>query len=93
MSSSLTPAQRALLSARSANRDMVFKLGVVALAMFGFGYAMVPMYRAICEALGVNVLSLAEREVPGMASKAKPNTQVYTSRLITIEFDANARGP
>jgi cytochrome c oxidase assembly protein subunit 11 len=93
MSSSLTPAQRALLSARSANRDMVFKLGVVALAMFGFGYAMVPMYRAICEALGVNVLSLAEREVPGMASKAKPNTQVDTSRLITIEFDANARGP
>ncbi len=93
MTSSTTPAQRALLSARSANRDMVFKLGVVALAMFGFGYAMVPMYRAICEALGVNVLSLAEREVPGMASKAKPNTQVDTSRLITIEFDANARGP
>jgi cytochrome c oxidase assembly protein subunit 11 len=93
MTSPTTPAQRALLSARSANRDMVFKLGVVALAMFGFGYAMVPMYRAICEALGVNVLSLAEREVPGMASKAKPNTQVDTSRLITIEFDANARGP
>jgi len=93
MSSLPTPAQRALLSARSANRDMVFKLGVVALAMFGFGYAMVPMYRAICEALGVNVLSLAEREVPGMSSKAKPNTQVDTSRLITIEFDANARGP
>ena len=93
MSSPVTPAQRALLSARSANRDMVFKLGVVALAMFGFGYAMVPMYRAICEALGVNVLSLAEREVPGMSSKAKPNTQVDTSRLITIEFDANARGP
>ena len=28
-----------------------------------------------------------------MASKAKPNTQVDASRQITIEFDANARGP
>ena len=31
------------------------------LLMFGFGYALVPMYRAICEALGINVLSLAEQ--------------------------------
>jgi cytochrome c oxidase assembly protein subunit 11 len=30
--------------------------------------------------------------VPG-TSTAKPNTQVDTSRTITVEFDANARGP
>lgn len=84
---------RVLALSRAANRDMVFKLAVVALLMFGFGYAMVPMYRAICEALGVNVLSLAEREVPGMSSKAQPNTQVDLSRTVSIEFDANARGP
>jgi hypothetical protein len=29
--------------------------------MFGFGYALVPMYRTICDALGINVLSLSER--------------------------------
>lgn len=75
------------------SRDLLFKLMVVAVMMFGFGYAMVPMYRAICEALGVNVLSLAEKNVPGMSSTAKPNSQVDSTRLITIEFDANARGP
>lgn len=77
----------------ASNRQMVVKLLVIAVAMFGFGYAMVPMYRAICEALGINVLSLVEREVPGVTSKARPNTQVDTSRTVVIEFDANARGP
>jgi len=27
----------------------------VALGMFGFGYALVPMYKAICEITGVNI--------------------------------------
>ncbi len=72
---------------RHANRQLLFKLAVVSLLMFGFGYALVPMYRAICEALGINVLSLAERK-----EQAK-NTQVDTSRTILVEFDANARGP
>lgn len=75
------------------SRDLLFKLLVIVVIMFGFGYAMVPMYRVICEALGVNVLSLAEQQTAGAYSKIKPNTQIDTSRLITIEFDANARGP
>ena len=74
------------------NGQMVIKLIVIVGVMFGFGYAMVPMYKHICAALGINVLSVAEREVPGTASRARPNTQVDTSRTITIEFDANARG-
>jgi cytochrome c oxidase assembly protein subunit 11 len=76
---------------RRDNLRMVGKLVVVAGLMFGFGYALVPMYRAICTALGVNVLSLSERAVPG-ASKAGHNTQIDRSRTITVEFDANARG-
>jgi len=75
------------------NRRMVGKLLVVAALMFGFGYALVPMYEAICTALGINVLSLAERQVPGMPTGRAGNTQVDTSRRITVEFDANARGP
>lgn len=80
-------------SIQGHSRDLLFKLLVIVVVMFGFGYAMVPMYRAICDALGVNVLSLTEQKTPGPYSKAKPNTQVDTSRLITVEFDANARGP
>lgn len=93
----MTPGDKHTANAKGRvqlqSRDLLFKLMVVAVMMFGFGYAMVPMYRAICEALGVNVLSLAEKNVPGMSSNAKPNTQVDNTRLITVEFDANARGP
>ncbi len=82
----------ALLRLRQANLNMVGKLTVVTAVMFGFGYAMVPMYKHICEALGINVLSLTEQQVPGAAGRAR-NTQVDLSRTITVEFDANARGP
>jgi len=77
------------------NRRMLGKLLVVTLLMFGFGYALVPMYRAICEALGVNVLSLAEQRRSDVAAGrgSADNTQVDLSRTITVEFDANARGP
>lgn len=78
------------------NRRMLGKLLVVAALMFGFGYALVPMYRAICEALGINVLSLAEQRVATgswTGRKAASNSQVDTTRTITVEFDANARGP
>jgi cytochrome c oxidase assembly protein subunit 11 len=78
--------------ARSENRKMVRKLAVVAAGMFLFGYALVPIYKHICEVTGINILALGEKEVPG-ASRAAPNSQVDTSRTITVEFDANARGP
>jgi cytochrome c oxidase assembly protein subunit 11 len=76
------------------NRRMLGKLLVVTVLMFGFGYALVPMYRAICSALGINVLSLAERRQAGYEGRAEAaNSQVDTLRTITVEFDANARGP
>ena len=78
------------------NLLMLRKLVVVAAGMFAFGYALVPLYRAICEFTGINILALGERSVTGTgnARMAAPvNTQVDTSRTITVEFDANARGP
>ena len=77
------------------NLLMLRKLLIVAAGMFAFGYALVPMYKAICEFTGINILALGEREIPGTGSvRAKlTNTQVDTSRTITVEFDANARGP
>ncbi len=80
----------------AANRRLLGKLLVVVAGMFGFGYALVPMYRAICDALGVNVLTLAEKRQEswmGGTTQPRPNTQVDTTRTITVEFDANARGP
>jgi cytochrome c oxidase assembly protein subunit 11 len=72
---------------------MVRKLAVVTVLMFAFGYALVPMYKAICEMTGINVLALGEQALKGIAPAVPANTQVDTSRTITVEFDANARGP
>ena len=71
---------------------MVGKLLVITALMFCFGYALVPIYKAICTALGINVLSLSEQVVSGRGGSTGSNTQVDRSRTITVEFDANARG-
>lgn len=81
------------MSLRRENVRMLGKLAVVAVGMFGFGYALVPVYKAICEMTGINILALGEREVPGARSSVPANTQVDRTRMITVEFDANARGP
>lgn len=75
------------------NFKMLRKLGVIALGMFAFGYALVPIYRTICEFTGINVLALAEQQGSGAKPGLPANTQVDLSRIITVEFDANARGP
>jgi len=79
---------------RRENFRMVGKLAVVTAGMFAFGYALVPIYRAICEVTGINILALGEKQLPG-ATKARDaaNTQVDKTRLITVDFDANSRGP
>jgi cytochrome c oxidase assembly protein subunit 11 len=81
------------MNLQSENFRMVRKLTVVALAMFAFGYALVPLYKAICEVTGINILALGEQTLQGKSLKAPANTQVDTSRTITVEFDANSRGP
>ena len=80
------------MNLRIENAKMLGKLAVVTAGMFGFGYAMVPLYKAICAITGINILALGERNLPGQ-SKVAANTQVDLSRTITVEFDANARGP
>ncbi|MBN8504817.1 MAG: cytochrome c oxidase assembly protein [Burkholderiales bacterium] len=72
---------------RRDNLQMTGKLLVIVALMGAFGYALVPIYRHICEALGINVLSQADR------AEAPKNTQIDDSRWVTVEFDANARGP
>lgn len=81
------------MNLRHENIRMVGKLAIVAAGMFAFGYALVPIYKAICEMTGINILSLGERNIPGAKATLPANTQVDTSRTITVEFDANSRGP
>jgi cytochrome c oxidase assembly protein subunit 11 len=73
----------------SENRSMLRRLVVVAVVMFAFGWALIPLYRAICELTGINVVTTRDPS----AARTAASTQVDTSRTITVEFDANARGP
>lgn len=66
------------------NRALLKKLAVVAVAMFGFGFALVPLYEKICEVSGINQVVKADRNIV--------STQIDESRLITVELDANSRG-
>lgn len=76
------------VDARS-NRHMLRKLLVVAVVMFGFGWALIPLYRTICEITGINVLTDKD---PQAASRAA-NTQIDRTRKLVVEFDANRQGP
>ncbi len=75
------------------NFRMVRKLAVITVGMFAFGYALVPIYQSICEMTGINILALGDRNIPGATPATSANTQIDLSRSITVEFDANARGP
>lgn len=83
----MTPLPPAPERAR-VNLTTLAKLCVLVTLMFGFGFAMIPIYKKICEITGVNFLT---REESGNAEIAR-NTQVDTSRMITVEFDANHQG-
>ena len=77
----------------AGNRHMGRKLVVVVVLMFGFGFALVPMYRAVCSALGINVLAVSELDGAGVSGEVPVNGQIDASRTVTVEFDANAHGP
>jgi cytochrome c oxidase assembly protein subunit 11 len=66
---------------KQENRRLSTRLAVVAVGMFGFGFALVPFYNEICIALGVNNLEQKSEAL---------NTQVDRSRTVTIELDSNA---
>ena len=58
------------------NRALLLKLVVIVVAMFGFGYALVPFYEKICEATGIRNIGRADTVA---------NTQVDATREVRIE--------
>lgn len=70
---------------QTKHRTMTTKLVIIVCGMFAFGYALVPLYRAICDITGINVLAMQEE-----VGKAKSNnTQIDLSRTVTVDFDSN----
>lgn len=65
-----------------SNRRLLKRLVVVVVAMFGFGFLLVPFYEQICEVTGLRNIARAD-EVR--------NTQVVANRSVRIELDSNVR--
>lgn len=61
------------------NSKLVRKLVFIVLGMFGFGYALVPIYNVFCEITGLNGKTASEAVVD-------TNYEVDLSRELTIEF-------
>lgn len=70
---------------KQANKQMLIRLLIVVPLMFAFGYALVPLYKTLCDVTGINSLTNKLDYTP------PENTQIDRSRTITVEFDANPR--
>lgn len=68
-------------TAQGPNRSLLFRLVVIACLMFGFAWALIPLYRIVCEATGINALGVAET-APAQAAAGQP---------VTLRFDANVQ--
>ena len=67
------------------NRRAAMKLAGVTLAMFGFGYALVPLYDVFCEITGLNGKT-------GRVEAAALDGAQDVSREITVEFITSVNG-
>ena len=81
---------QAAAPAAAANQRMLKKLLVVAVAMFGFGFALVPFYEKMCEVAGLRKVWQPGAVESASGTPAK-NTQVDLTRSVTIEFDSKTR--
>ncbi|MBI2802413.1 MAG: cytochrome c oxidase assembly protein [Gammaproteobacteria bacterium] len=66
-----------------STRKLVTKLSLLVLVMFGFGYALVPLYNTLCTVTGLNGKTGRLSEATA-AAMPKDDT-----RLITVEFVTN----
>ena len=66
-----------------ANSRVVRRLGLVVLVMFGFGFALVPLYDVFCEVTGLN------GKTGRIAAGEAQVMQVDTTREVTVEFVAS----
>ena len=64
-------------------KSTALKLSLIPILMFGFGFALVPLYDVFCEITGLN------GKTGRVEASAIDATQIDTSRLIEVRFLAN----
>ncbi|WP_311268716.1 cytochrome c oxidase assembly protein [Sphingobium sp. WCS2017Hpa-17] len=68
---------------KSRNRRTMIKVSLVALGMFGLGFASVPLYRIFCEQTGFGGTT--------QRAEASTNVPVATGHTMSIRFDSNVQ--
>ena len=66
------------------NRTTALRLGAVAVGMFGFGFALVPLYDVLCD-----VLDISQQNVRRQASYAPDQPGPDLSRTVAVQFLAS----
>lgn len=66
-------------SKQQRNKRHLMIMLFIAVGMFGFGYALVPLYNTMCATLGIN------GKIGGVATY-DPKTAIDKSRLLTVQF-------
>lgn len=75
------------MAAAARQKRLVWSLAAVAAGMFAFGFALVPLYDVLCQALGIN-------GKVSLSSAAPATTPAAADREITVQLLVNrAEGP
>jgi cytochrome c oxidase assembly protein subunit 11 len=69
----------------TANRRVVRRLLLATVAMFGFGFALVPLYDVFCDITGIN------GKTGRIEAEAALSQQVDRERMVTVEFLSSVR--
>lgn len=79
------------MAMKVSNRSLVVKLSLLAVAMLFFSFALVPLYKTMCDIGLINPMRIdASNPYANVnANVDTSNTQVDKSRWITVEFVAN----
>ncbi len=75
-------------------RRLALRLALVTAAMFGFGYALVPLYNAVCAITGINgrTTVVAESEVSGKADATRNVEVQFLTTVIVVPIEKFLRG-
>lgn len=73
-----------------SHRSLLIKLLAIVLGFFAFGFALVPLYDALCIATGLNGKTAGAPSLLGSGGLSQPQTpvvsQIDRSRIVTVEF-------
>jgi cytochrome c oxidase assembly protein subunit 11 len=72
---------------QKSHRKILFIGGIAGILMFGFCFAMVPLYSLLCKATGMNT-SIAGGDLITPAAAAAITAQADMSREVTVQFTA-----